>query len=93
MKPKENTIAKIDLLAEELARHDSLPVDRDLVIALQQRCHTMNIHKATVAYFKRVKLVFSQALEISSQSTGAGGGAGLQALERDMRDLLDAKNG
>jgi len=92
MKPKENTIAKIDMLGKKLASHDYSPCNQDLIIALQLRCHSMNIHKATVAYFKRIKLVFTQALQLADKGETGAPEQG-EALEREMRGLLDANNG
>jgi len=52
----------------------------------------MNIHKATVAYFKRIKLVFTQALQLADKGEAGAPEQG-EALEREMRGLLDANNG
>ena len=92
MKPKENTIEKIDMLAKKLVSHKCSPCNHALISALQQRCHSMNIHKATVAYFKRIKLVFTQALQLADKGEAAVPELG-EALEREMRGLLDANNG
>lgn len=90
MKPKENTIAKIDQLAKQLKRQASPAIDLELALALQQRCHTMNIHKAKVLYFKRIKVALTRALELS-KATASSEEALL--LGQEMRALLDANNG
>ncbi len=61
MKPKENTIAKIDSVFDKIYSSKSLQMFKDENILevlknLQNHLHTMNIHKAKVAYFSAVKV-------------------------------------
>lgn len=96
MKPKENTIDKIDSIFNRLKRYSCPYFDLSLAEALQQRCHSMNIHKAKVVYFKRIKLILTQAIELSKKY-GENPERDLTKeffqIEREIRALLDARNG
>ena len=96
MKPKENTIDKIDRIFEDLSRFPTPSFDLALAKALQQRCHTMNIHKAKVVYFKRIKLMMTQALELAEKEhkhPELDLRKDFNQVEREIRALLDARNG
>ena len=96
MKPKENTIDKIDRIFEDLSRYPTPSFDLTLAKALQQRCHTMNIHKAKVVYFKRIKLMTTQALELAEKEhkhPELDLRKDFSQVEREIRALLDARNG
>ena len=96
MKPKENTIDKIDRIFEDLSRFPTSSFDLALAKALQQRCHTMNIHKAKVVYFKRIKLTLTHALELvkkEHQHPELDLRKDFNQVEREIRALLDAGNG
>ena len=96
MKPKENTIEKIDRIYEDLCQYSSSPFDLSLAKALQQRCHIMNIHKAKVVYFKRIKLMLTQALELSRKQQSNPEldlTKDFRKVESEIRALLDASNG
>ena len=96
MKPKENTIDKIDKIYEALCRYSSPTLDLTLAQSLQQRCHTMNIHKAKVIYFKRIKLMLTQALELTEKEhtyPELDLRNDINQVERELRALLDASNG
>ncbi|MEN8141698.1 MAG: hypothetical protein ABFR97_10800 [Thermodesulfobacteriota bacterium] len=94
VKPKENTIAKIDQLLGELRAAAPAQLDLEPALALANRCHTMNIHKAKVAYFKKIKLLLAQGAQLcASGLEGDELESQWQALNRQMRALLDAKNG
>ena len=96
MKPKENTIAKIDSIFKNLKRYPCPLLDLSLAESLQQRCHSMNIHKAKVVYFKRIKLIMTQALELSKKHADHPNrnlNKEFEQVEREIRALLDAQNG
>ncbi len=96
MKPKENTIDKIDRIFEHLSRFPTPSFDLALAKALQQRCHTMNIHKAKVVYFKRIKLTLTHALELAVKEDTHPEldlRKDFNQVEREIRALLDARNG
>ena len=90
-KPKENTIEKIDQLTQKLLRKEMLHSHKVLVVALQSRCHTMNIHKAKLAYFKRIKLVLTQLLAMVEMQ-GSSSVEECRTLENDLLGLLNANN-
>ena len=91
-KPKENTIEKIDQLSKKLLCKEIPHSHKELVIAIQGRCHTMNIHKAKLAYFKRIKLILTQLLA-TAEMPGLSAVKGYQTLEKELLGLLNAKNG
>lgn len=91
-KPKENTIEKIALLAQKLMREEIPHNHKDLILSLKSRCHTMNIHKAKLAYFKRIKLVLTQRLAMAEKQ-GSSSIEEYRILEKEMLGLLNAKNG
>jgi hypothetical protein len=91
-KPKENTIEKIDQLSQKLLGKEIPHGHKDLVMALKSRCHTMNIHKAKLAYFKRIKLVLTQLLAIAEIQESSSVEE-YRILEKEMSGLLNAKNG
>ncbi len=96
MKPKENTIDKIDLIFTNLAKLPTKSFDLSLAKDIQQRCHTMNIHKAKVVYFKRIKLMLTQALELAQKELKCPEldlHKDFNQVEREIRALLDARNG
>jgi len=96
MKPKENTINKIDKIYQALCRYPSPSLDLSVAQALQLRCHTMNIHKAKVVYFKRIKLMLTQALELTEKEHNQPERdlrKDINQVERELRALLDASNG
>jgi hypothetical protein len=96
MKPKENTIDKIDTIFKALKRHPCPLFNLSLAESLQQRCHSMNIHKAKVVYFKRIKLILTQALELSKKYVDHPArdlSMEFEQVEREIRALLDARNG
>ena len=91
-KPKENTIAKIDNLNSRL-KDSALPgPKKELIAALAERCHSMNIHKAKLAYFKEIKLLLTKYLAAveSGEMTEEDQ---WQSLEKELLGLLNAKNG
>ena len=56
----------------------------------------MNIHKAKVVYFKRIKLVLTQALELVKKHElypEMNLSENFNQVESEIRALLDAKNG
>jgi hypothetical protein len=96
MKPKENTIDKIDRIFKDLNQLPTPSFDLTLAKGIQQRCHTMNIHKAKVVYFKRIKLMLTQALELVEKEQRYPDldlRKDFNQVERDIRALLDARNG
>lgn len=96
MKPKENTIDKIDKIFSDLSRYPNPFFDLSLAQSLQQRCHSMNIHKAKVVYFKRIKLVMTMALELCRKDHENPDKAMREEflqVEQEMRALIDARNG
>ncbi len=96
MKPKENTIDKIDKIFEDLNRISTPSFDLSLAKDIQQRCHTMNIHKAKVVYFKRIKLMLIHALELAEKEhthPELDLRKDFNQVEREIRALLDARNG
>lgn len=91
-KPKENTITKIDELHLRLSKL-SLASDREkLISALVGRCHTMNINKAKLAYFKDIKVVLTRCLA-AVESGEMADDVKWQALQKDLLTLLHTKNG
>jgi hypothetical protein len=96
MKPKENTIEKIDRIYEDLCEFTLPSFDMSLAKSIQQRCHTMNIHKAKVVYFKRIKLILTQVLELARKQQGNPKldlKSDFKKVESEIRALLDARNG
>ena len=96
MKPKENTIDKIDRIVEDISRFPTPSFNLTLAHDIQQRCHTMNIHKAKVVYFKRIKLMLTQALELVEKEykhPELNLRKDFNQVEREIRALLDARNG
>ncbi|MEA3548911.1 MAG: hypothetical protein U9R66_14785 [Thermodesulfobacteriota bacterium] len=96
MKPKENTIDKIDRIFEDISRFPTSSFNLTLAQDIQQRCHTMNIHKAKVVYFKRIKLMLTQALELIEKKhkhPELNLQKDFNQVEREIRALLDARNG
>ena len=91
-KPKENTIEKIDQLTQKLLRKEIPHSHKELVVAIQRRCHTMNIHKAKLAYFKKIKLVLTQLLAIAEMQ-GSPSVEEYRILENELLGLLNANNG
>ncbi len=68
MKPKENTIAKIDALFQKIyeSRFFVQRKDGDLmrqIKDLQNHIHSMNLHKAKVSYFSTVKTKLNEIAE------------------------------
>ncbi len=68
MKPKENTIAKIDALFQRIyeSKFFDLKKDGDLlnqIKDLQEHIHSMNLHKAKVSYFATVKSKLNEIVE------------------------------
>ncbi|MBU0908701.1 MAG: hypothetical protein KJ717_03970, partial [Proteobacteria bacterium] len=82
-KPKENTIAKIDDLNSILAESALSEPKKELIAALAGRCHSMNIHKAKLVYFKEIKLLLTKCLAAveSGEITADEGGT----TRRDSR--------
>jgi hypothetical protein len=73
VKPKENTIIKIDLIFEKIyvtkSLEDILESENLITLkALQAHIHSMNLHKAKVAYFSNVKSRLNFLLELLSSS-------------------------
>jgi hypothetical protein len=96
MKPKENTIDKIDKIYASLCQFPSSSFDLKIAESLQQRCHTMNIHKAKVVYFKRIKLILTQALELAKKEhrhPELNLQNDFNQIARELRALLEARNG
>lgn len=66
MKPKEKTISKIDSIFEKIyatspnLNSESFKTLKDL----QDHIHSMNLHKAKVAYFSNVKSKLNFVLEL-----------------------------
>lgn len=67
MKPKENTISKIDTIFEKIyatsledLNSESLGTLKDL----QDHIHSINLHKAKVAYFSNVKSKLNFVFEL-----------------------------
>ena len=91
-KPKENTIAKIDDLNAVLTKSGLSEPKKELIAALAGRCHSMNIHKAKLVYFKEIKLLLTkcQAAVSSGEITDEDK---WQSIEKELRRLLYAKNG
>lgn len=91
-KPKENTIAKIDHLNSILAESALSAPKKELIAALAGRCHSMNIHKAKLVYFKEIKLLLTKCLaavengEMTEEDQW-------QSLEKELLRLLNIKNG
>lgn len=91
-KPKENTIAKIDILSAKLITSSLSESKKELIAALTERCHTMNIHKAKLVYFKEIKVLMTRcmtAVECGNLTEKEV----WQSLEKDFHRLLQAKNG
>lgn len=91
-KPKENTIAKIDRLYSLLKQSALSDPRKELIAALAGRCHTMNINKAKLAYFKEIKIVLTKCLA-ASKNEAVIDDARWQSLEKELLRLLHAKNG
>lgn len=91
-KPKENTIEKIDQLTQKLLCKEIPHSHKDLILSLKSRCHTMNIHKAKLAYFKRIKLVLTQLLAMAEMQESSSVEE-CRILEKELLGLLNAKNG
>lgn len=91
-KPKENTIEKIDQLTQKLLCEELSATHKELIVAIEKRCHTMNIHKAKLAYFKRIKLVMTQLLALAA-SNEPSSTREYQDLEKELLGLLNANNG
>ncbi|MGC8545423.1 MAG: hypothetical protein ACP5NR_05710 [Athalassotoga sp.] len=68
MKPKENTIEKIDRLFEKIYAtnldEESIRILKDL----QDHLHSMNLHKAKVAYFSLIKSKLNYIFEMLNSS-------------------------
>jgi len=68
LKPKENTISKINLLFKKIYATESLnKIDDDsaeILKRLDSHVNTMNLHHAKVAYFSSVKLELTHILEL-----------------------------
>ena len=91
-KPKENTIDKIGILASELKKSELSEERKVLIRALAERCHSMNIHKAKLVYFKEIKLLLTKCL-VAVESGEIDKEDCWQLLERELLGLLYAKNG
>lgn len=91
-KPKENTIDKIDDLNSILTKSDLSTPKKQLIAALTGRCHSMNIHKAKLVYFKEIKLLLTKCLAVV-ESGDVIDEDRWQPLEKDLLRLLHAKNG
>ncbi len=91
-KPKENTIEKIDQLTNKILCRKIPQGHKELAVSLKNRCHTMNIHKAKLAYFKRIKLVLTQLLALT-EIQEASSVEEYQILEKELLGLLRANNG
>jgi len=91
-KPKENTIAKVDHLTSKLNVSILSASQKELITTLARRCHSMNIHKAKLAYFKEIKLLLTKCLA-AVESGEITEGERWQCFERQILRLLKAKNG
>lgn len=91
-KPKENTIAKIDNLNASLMDSALSEPQKKLIAALAGRCHSMNIHKAKLAYFKEIKLLLTRCLA-AVEGEGMIEKDPWGSLEKELLRLLHAKNG
>nr|WP_320010894.1 hypothetical protein [uncultured Desulfobulbus sp.] len=91
-KPKENTIDKIGILASELKKSELSEERKVLIRSLAERCHSMNIHKAKLVYFKEIKLLLTKCL-VAVESGEIDKEDCWQLLERELLGLLYAKNG
>ena len=91
-KPKEKTIAKIDSLNSRLTDSTSPEAHKELISALAGRCHSMNIHRAKLAYFKEIKLLLTKCLA-AAESGGVAEKEQWRSLEKELLRLLHAKNG
>lgn len=91
-KPKENTIGKIDLLTQKVLCKEISPHHKNLALALKKRCHTMDIHRAKLAYFKQIKVGLTQLLALA-ETQKSSTAAEYQALEKELQGLLNANNG
>ncbi|WP_419174637.1 hypothetical protein [Desulfosediminicola sp.] len=91
-KPKENTIEKIDNLNSRLTGSGISEPKKELIAALAERCHSMNINKAKLAYFKEIKLLLTKCLA-AVESGKITEEAQWLSLEKELLRLLHAKNG
>jgi uncharacterized protein (UPF0303 family) len=91
-KPKENTIEKIDRLMMQLKDSTLSASQKEIVTALGNRCHTMNIHKAKLAYFKEIKLILTRSL-VAAENGQNRDNEQWRQLETEVLRLLNAKNG
>ena len=65
MKPKENTIEKIDTLFEKIYTTDSVDEESIQILKhLRNHIHSMNLHKAKVAYFYLIKSKLNHIFEL-----------------------------
>lgn len=91
-KPKENTITKIDDLHKKLMQSALSSQQKEVITALTVRCHTMNINRAKLAYFKDIKLLLTKCAAISTNDKAIEKRTWL-ALEKELLILLNTKNG
>lgn len=91
-KPKENTIIKIDELHSQLLQSPLDSHKQELISALAKRCHTMNINKAKLAYFKDIKVILTRCL-VAAENGDMEDEFGWQSLQKEVLRLLHAKNG
>lgn len=88
MKPKENTIAKINSLFRKIHRSDSFgKLDAEsagILEDLQSHVNAMNLHRAKVVYFSSVKSKLNLVLELLD----SGDIEGLPEMIREMRGFL-----
>lgn len=68
MKPKENTIEKIDTLFEKIYATDLDEESIRILKDLRDHLHSMNLHKAKVAYFSLIKSKLNQIFELLNAS-------------------------
>mgnify|MGYP001626146164 CR=1 FL=1 len=68
MKPKENTIEKIDKLFEKIYATDLDEESIRILKTLQVHLHSMNLHKAKVAYFSLIKSKLNCIFELLNSS-------------------------
>ncbi|MGC8682638.1 MAG: hypothetical protein ACP5F2_07870 [Athalassotoga sp.] len=64
MKPKENTIEKIDTLFEKIYATDLDEESIQILKDLREHLHSMNLHKAKVAYFSLIKSKLNHISEL-----------------------------
>ncbi len=90
MKPKENTISKINSLFEKVYAAESFKkLDDDskgVLKELKSHVNTMNLHRAKVVYFSSVKSSLNRVLELLDSDAVEE----LPDLIREMKGFLHA---